>query len=593
MSYSANDELKELVEFLNFDIYLFDDPVIYCEQIKLREKKKEKEVDALILHDNILLVVGINEGINENNILKEIRDYFQRLDLLNCENINNLEIVVTAKDKESIKNKILQAETDLNQIKQNIETQSADYYINLRKIFFVPNIILDDEFIREKRDCNEFIIDKDLFSYFIEVTNTLGKDNLRNEFFHYLNIQKYELEKRSLTKLKKPGKTSPYKVTRMELEKSKMIMYTTTMRVEELIEYVTVWRIAQKYDKNSFQRMLSKRIYSIDETYLNKNETFPNNVIILLDPMLYNSENDFYNKDQETLELFKEFNSLIIIDGQHRFFSFVVGNKTSRNILASFLFLKGGSDIEKFQCIANTFYQINKNQKRIDPNLAFILDALLNPNSEEYFWYNVFKKLDKKGFFRERFSFKESVIRDRRRRSAISLLKYGGVINLNNPRSKKGINFPGLNIFYNDDVNNNIDTAFKIIKNYFDIIEDVLHDQDFRKSYLTTRDIGALFRLLRHFLYNDANKVRGLNVKDIMKLKSENALIVRKYFKEILECIQFDELKYLVYSTSNWGAIEGYFLKRIQEKGFSFGEPKLLTILVSMFSIKVIINTIK
>jgi hypothetical protein len=58
-----------------------------------------------------------------------------------------------------------------------------------------------------------------------------------------------------------------------------------------------------------------------------------------------------------------------------------------------------------------TFYKINKTQERVDPNLSFILKARIDPESEENFWYTVFKKLDTKGFFSKRFSFKETTMK--------------------------------------------------------------------------------------------------------------------------------------------------------------------------------------
>jgi DGQHR domain-containing protein len=408
---------------------------------------------------------------------------------------------------------------------------------------------------------------------------------------YFLGIRKSDLEKTGPSKTFKPAKSRPYKVTRVPLEGDKMIMYSLSIRVEDIINYVTVLRMAQKYDKKGFQRMIkSNRLDKINKEYLEKNETFPNNIILFLNPELYQNEEDFYTPAKDSpykkdnpgngeLTFFDEYNSLIIIDGQHRFFSFVTGNKTERPILVTLIFLKGEDEAEKFVQMEKMFYKINKTQERVDPNLSFILKARIDPESEENFWYEVFRKLDTKGFFSKRFSFKETTMKkDDQKKSIISVITYGGILRLNKTFKKKGIEVDGLSTFYGTDRIKNIEFSFNLLNNYFDIIEKVLHEQNIKKENLTPREIGALLRLMRHFMLNDKNKLEKLGrVRDIRKEQDKESKDTVEYFEGILKCIPFSEVLELNYPTSNWAAIEGYMLKKIHAKKPKFGNKVLLS----------------
>ena len=118
------------------------------------------------------------------------------------------------------------------------------------------------------------------------------------------------------------------------------------------------------------------RLRKINAGYLAKNETFPNNIIIALNPEVYSSEQMFFTSTgsggQGQLAFSNEFNSLVMIDGQHRFFSLYMGKKTDRVIFATFLFFKSESLDDRFMQMYKMYYEINKNKVKIDPNLSFL-----------------------------------------------------------------------------------------------------------------------------------------------------------------------------------------------------------------------------
>ena len=79
MKYSENEKFINLFKDVFQELHVFDDPKIFGPEIKLRESKKDGEVDAILFHENIVCLVGINDGQNLGNIEKEISHYYVRL----------------------------------------------------------------------------------------------------------------------------------------------------------------------------------------------------------------------------------------------------------------------------------------------------------------------------------------------------------------------------------------------------------------------------------------------------------------------------------------------------------------------------------
>ena len=575
--YLANQLLKGLAQNLGFRIFIFDDPSTIGPEIKLKEKSKKAEIDAVLLFQNVICLVGINGG-KGIRVERELKKFFEKLEKIEKVEDLELELQVLSKFGKDLKEQKAIAEESLGEVKEYIKTVASEYHLILKKVFFCPARRIEEETLVKMQEKEKTVIDRDIFDYFQEVVNRLNRRFLFNDFMHFLNIRKIDLTKKGASKLREPARSSPFSVNRLEVSKDKIIMYSSSVRVEDIVDNVTVLRIARKYDKKGFQRMIkATRLDKINDDYLSKNETFPNNVIIALSPELYKNEADFYKKSKSSLSFFDEYNSLFIIDGQHRFFSLVKGRKEDRPILVNLLFFFGQKEEQKYLSMYRMFYQINKKQERIDPNLSFILVAKIDPESEENFWYSVFRRLDKKGYFASRFSFKESTVRKRGEpRSIISVITYGGILRLNKTYKRKGIEVLGLETFYSKDREKNVDFAFNLMKNYFDIIEAVLHHQRVDKNFLTPREIGALFRLLKHFVIDDQGRLKDLgSVKNITKQKEYEKLI--EYFEERLNCIPFKEAISLDYPASNWAAVEGYMLRKINLKKPNFGNKNLLS----------------
>lgn len=578
--YSANEKVDWLATNLGFQCRIFDDPGKLAPQIKLREGSKDAEVDAVLCFKNLITLVGINRGKSEH-AQRELKKFADGLDKATDVASLKLELKISGRDKTKIATAISEGNKMLDEVKLHIKTVTSTFDPILVKLFCCPSVEIDAEEHDNYRKKGVLILDKDVQEYFEAVLARIDKHFLLNEFMHYVGLRKTDFTARGTSKLKQPGQTSPYEANRLELTKDKINMYFLSMQVDDIIDFVTVLRISQKYDRRGFQRMVKPaRLTSINRKYLSANETFPNSIIMALDPAIYTIEDAFYKqtKSGNELRLFDEYNSLILIDGQHRFFSFVKGGKTDRRFLATLIFFKGDDLNSKYELMDKMFYNINKTQERIDPNLSFILKARIDPESEDAFWYPVFRKLDQRGFFAKRFSFKETVMRGQSEKSIISVVKYGGVLALNKRTKRGDIEVNGLTSIYPTGRDSQIDFAFNLLKNYFDILEKVLHDQKVDKNNLTPREIGATIRLLKHFMLADSEKVKNLgSVVDITKSRLAAETETREYFEEFLCLIRYEDAMALTYPASNWAAVEGYMLKKIHATKPDFGNVALLS----------------
>ena len=576
--YSGNEILRNFGQTLGFKVDIFDDPRHLGPEIKLIENKNRCEIDAIMIYRNIYVIVGINAG-KGMSVTGKMEKFFSKLNTFSKFESLSLVINTSAKAGKNIKSKKEKAIHTLNDILAHARIISKEYNIILIKLFFCPEKRIDESIITGFRSDNNILIDKDMYEYLQEVNTRLDKSYMFNDFMHFLQVYKISLEKKGTSRVGVPAKIKSYTVDELPLVRDKTTLYSSSLRVEDIKDYVTVMRVARKYDKRGFQRMVkANRLTKINDEYLASSETFPNNIIIALNPSIYKDPSDFYNEKKNILSLYDEFNSLIIIDGQHRFFSFVKGKKIERFILVTFIYFGEKNIEENYTYMYKIFYKINKKHEKLDPNLSFSLMARIDVDSPEYFWYNVFKQLDKRGFFANRFSFKETTLKKERKKSIVSVIQYGGILRLNTPSNRKGFKVDGLSVFYGRDRDRNVKIAFNIIDNYFSIIEKILHQQNIPKDLLSPREIGSLFRLLRHFMISSKDKIKQLGRSSkITKSTLKKDKSVVKYFIRTLDSIPFKKAINLDYPSSNWAAVEGYMLRKIHRTDANCGNISILS----------------
>ena len=539
------------------------------------------EIDAIVMHQNLFLLVGINNGINDD-VETERKKFFDNLQ--HIQSISDLNLKIEAsfakKEKKAGESKMAEAQTRLEGVRNEITNfQKGGFDPIVRRLFFCPKKKVETAFGRQ----GELSIDRDVFDYFNAVNERLDRDYLRRDFFYFAGVKRGDLERKSPSKSGARPKSSGYEVTRVPIEADKIIAYPLSVRVEDIQEYVTVLRLSQKYDRRGFQRMVDgDRLKKINTGYLVKNETFPNNIIIAMNPEIYSSEQMFFaptgSGGQGQLYFTNEYNSLVMIDGQHRFFSLYMGKKTDRLIFATFLYFKSENLDDRFTQMHKMFYDINKNQHKIDANLSFRLKAKIEPDSLEAFWYEVFTRLDRKGYFKGRYSWREGNLREVGKKSIISVIKYGGILGLIGDQRKRGRIYPGLETVYSKTSIGKIEFAFNLIHNYFEIIERILNKQRVSKDRLAPRDVGALLRLIRHAIYQSRKNVKVLGEMDDVKAptgKEQQAAV--EYFEENLRSIPFKNLLKLKLGASSWPSVEGYMLAKMRERDSKLGVPSLLS----------------
>lgn len=565
--YSGNPVLEKFSKKLNFKLKIFD----VGNGTKLANTSTDCDIDAILYCDNVVMLLEVYGGKNKEQAKDKLEK--QQIGFKNLDSFIDLKsnLQVNAPNETMQK----QENSAFKKIIRYLEhKQNSSFNVYVKKLFYCPHIEIDREIKEASHKKGIFVFDREISHYLDQVYNTLGQKYLFRDLIDFLDISKVNLSKSHGSSSGLPPQNSPIKASRLEIKKGKMIMYSCSCLISEIESLVTVFRpISSKYEMGGFQRMLKKkRIEAIAKGYLKNNETFPNNVIIALEPKLYFDENNFWGQDG--LKLYDEYNSLFIIDGQHRFFSLKASGK-DRHVLITFVFYKDKTD-KAILKMYETFYEINKKQEKVDASLGFILKAKIYKKSDEAFWFDVLKKLnDSSGFFKNKISFKEKQLRYKDEKNILSVIKYGGLLKLNNIVKK----IEGLNYFYSDKtVEENKKFASNLLNNYFSIINKAMISIGKTKDDITPRDIGALIRLIRHFMINDKNilKTLGKHVNlNSVTTKSEKESVDRA--KNIIKTINFIEVFSSAFSPSNWAAVEGLLLKHIHTEYPSFGNKKILS----------------
>jgi DGQHR domain-containing protein len=575
--YSANNEFKILTSNLGFKPLIFDDENLFGKGVKLNERSKKQEIDGIAYTENIVCLFGITKSTGYSAVEHSFNRYFEKLDKV--EDYNSLDLEIHGGGSAKTNSKLKEALLYLKEVQDQIKKYSTSHKHLLFKVFFCPFCHVPQETILARKESNEIIIDKDLYDYFQVVGQRLGKEYMKYDFLAFLGVKKSDMAKLFQGKSSKPAQSVPYICTKLKVDQN-TTLFSIIPSIDDMKEYATVLRIAGKYDKKAFQRMIkSNRLEKINNDYLNYNYTFPNNVIVALNPEIYKNEEEFYNEKTLQFQFYQEFNSLFIIDGQHRFFAFIHGKKTDRQIIVTLLHFKHEKIEDSYLEMSNMFYDINKKSEKIDPNLAFNILAKIKPESEENFWLKVFEWLiENNKFFKDKYSFRENTIKEVKKKSIVSVLQYGGILKLNKT-IKRGIIVDGLASFYNNlKRDDQIQFAGTLLDNYFDILDTVIHAQGLSKDDIGPREVGALCRLLRHFLISDKTHIKVLG--EIRHAKKQNmpackAAALR--FTKILTSVDFKDIIDLDVPSSNWAAVEGALLSGINKLNKNFGSTNLLS----------------
>lgn len=169
-----------------------------------------------------------------------------------------------------------------------------------------------------------------------------------------------------------------------------------------------------------YQRLIEKnRIQSIRRHLANKKTTFYNNIIVSLPrDISFTDENnnpvelaDIQDyKKSHTLLIPNEFNSMCVIDGQHRIFAHYEGDdnlestidplrKQFHLLVTGLIFPPTMSDLQRRKYESEIFLDINSNAKPVPPDVLLFIQTLQDPFSDLGIARRVLEKLNQRAPF--------------------------------------------------------------------------------------------------------------------------------------------------------------------------------------------------
>ena len=200
------------------------------------------------------------------------------------------------------------------------------------------------------------------------------------------------------------------------------------MRPDDLIECGYVLRKDNwRTDAHVYQRLADKkRIRAIREFVAKNEKTFVNNVIVGLpdDAKIVDEEghivsiDDISGYEKYTLKLKKEYNSICIIDGQHRIYAHHEGmDKHEPKIeilrgrlhllVTGFIFPKYMSMRERAEFESDAFIEINKEAKKVSNSVLLYINMWKNQHSSSGVARRIIEELNRKGVFKGLFQLSE------------------------------------------------------------------------------------------------------------------------------------------------------------------------------------------
>ncbi|WP_262692481.1 DGQHR domain-containing protein [Kordiimonas aestuarii] len=190
-----------------------------------------------------------------------------------------------------------------------------------------------------------------------------------------------------------------------------------------------------------YQRMISAgKVSAIRKHLKEKKRVFINNIIVtlpsetkLLDDKKNTMDVDKLTKTSPvTIQLPDSYNSIGIIDGQHRVFSYheggsfdedIVKLRQRQNLLVTgIIYPEGIKDIERTKFEANLFLEINSNQTNAKSDLKHAIGLLLTPFSPASIGKQIVNKLNEKGALFDQF---ERHFYDAQKLKTTSIISYG------------------------------------------------------------------------------------------------------------------------------------------------------------------------
>ena len=276
----------------------------------------------------------------------------------------------------------------------------------------------------KKRYSNLILVDKKTYNYFVKMSKCI-KNSFRYEIMRFLKIQKEDYGEitSSISSSSHPVSIIyPDDVTGLD---NGVGIVSFMMSPEELIKTSYVLRKdSWGEDIGLYQRLITEaRLKDIRKFVIHNKRTFYNNIIVGLpsSTKIYKdnieiSVNDLSKYENCKISIIQDFNSISIIDGQHRVYAYYENNikndsekeisklRNKLNLLVTgLLFPKDWSEEKKQRFQSEIFLQINNNKKSIDKDVLLHIESIIDPLSSNSIARLVLKKLNEKDPFKNKF----------------------------------------------------------------------------------------------------------------------------------------------------------------------------------------------
>jgi DGQHR domain-containing protein len=286
-------------------------------------------------------------------------------------------------------------------------------------------------------------LDYNIIRYFKTISDRV-RHSARYEFFNFLGLSHKDIGASAISpaaipKLSYKGSILPegqshfpkgYKVVSFYVDPAALLERCYVLRKDGWID-----------DAGLYQRMIShKKIESIRKYLLSKKRVFTNNIIVTLP-----NSTQLTNDDGKTLDPAKihqtepgnillpyEYNSIGLIDGQHRVFSYYEGGRdetkisvlrVQQNLLVTgVIYPSNISKAERSKFEATLFLEVNATQTNAKSDLKQAIGVLLEPFSQDSIARRIVNLLNEKGPLSDEF---ERYFYDKGKIKTTSIVSYG------------------------------------------------------------------------------------------------------------------------------------------------------------------------
>lgn len=365
------------------------------------------ELDLLFYYENIVLIC------EDTTSTKKDKDHIRK----KKEAFNEIE-----NNKKEFLHYIYNTyKQDSKELKKYTDIARIKFYF----LYFSMNQLDISEEERELYN-NIIFVEPQSLNYFYRMSQCIQKST-RYEIFKFLRLKNEDIGLLSNETSKKVIEATIIYPTEFTGLNNGVRIVSFMMSAESLLRTSYVMRKDNWEDSIWFyQRLIDKtKIKKIREFIINKGQAFYNNIIVGLPDNIRFCDLNENTVDINSLskiqpckmEIPDEFNSICVIDGQHRIFAHYEGNKNDKNellvknlrgklhlLVTGLIFPEGMSVNDRMRIQSEIFLDINSNAKPVQADVLLHIESIKDPLSDVGLARQVIVKLNKKQVFLNKFA---------------------------------------------------------------------------------------------------------------------------------------------------------------------------------------------